>query len=100
MGKSQAFQCQFCGHLCGSGAAHKRHEQMRCPQRPTEQKNQWIQRAKALLFDCTFCCDSDQIKKEINELIQEGGGYDYKDESSVTPLKWKTSAAEEESDAN
>jgi hypothetical protein len=51
-------------------------------------KDQWIQKAKALFFDCTFCVDASSIKNEINELIEEGGGYDYKVESSVTPLRW------------
>lgn len=51
-------------------------------------KEQWIQKAKALLFDCTFCVDSTSICSEIEELLQEGGGYDYKEESSKTPLRW------------
>jgi hypothetical protein len=51
-------------------------------------KDQWIQKAKALFFDCTFCVDASSIKNEINELIEEGGGYDYMVESSVTTLKW------------
>ncbi len=52
-------------------------------------KDQWIQKAKALLFDCTFCVDIRSIKDEINELIHEGGEYDPMTESSVTQLRWK-----------
>ena len=51
-------------------------------------KDQWIQKAKALFFDCTFCVDADSIRKEINELLEEGGGYDYETESSKTELRW------------
>ena len=42
-------------------------------------KDAWIQRAKALLFDCGFCVDSEGIRKEIRELIEQGGGYTYRD---------------------
>ena len=52
-------------------------------------KDQWIQKAKALLFDCTFCVDVNSINTEINDLIDEGGGYDPRNESSKTPLKWR-----------
>jgi len=51
-------------------------------------KDFWIQKAKALLFDCTFCVDAGSIKKEIDALIGESGGYDPKTESSKTQLKW------------
>lgn len=51
-------------------------------------KEEWIQKAKALFFDCTFCVDSSGIRKEIDELLKEGGGYDYRVESAKTPLKW------------
>lgn len=51
-------------------------------------KDTWIQKVKALLFDCTFCVDSEGIKEEIDELIKEGGGYDYKTETSDTKLNW------------
>lgn len=51
-------------------------------------KDEWIQKAKALFFDCTFCVDSNGIRKEIEEILQEGGGYDYMTESSKTPLRW------------
>jgi len=52
-------------------------------------KDEWIQKAKALLFDCSFCVDSRHIREDIHELIKEGGGYDYTTESSVTPLRFK-----------
>lgn len=55
-------------------------------------KDQWIQEAKALLFDCTFCVDSGGIKKEIDTLLEKGGGYDYRNESSKTPLRWPDEA--------
>ena len=55
-------------------------------------KDQWIQKAKALFFDCTFCVDATSIKDEIDEILQEGGGYDYRTESSVTPLRWAADA--------
>jgi hypothetical protein len=51
-------------------------------------KDQWIQKAKALFFDCTFCVDSRGIKKEIDELLLEGGSYDPMTESSKTSLQW------------
>ena len=51
-------------------------------------KDEWIQKAKALFFDCTFCVDAKSIREEIDEILQEGGGYDYKTESSKTPLRW------------
>ena len=54
-----------------------------------EDKNRWIQKAKALLFDCNFCVDSPSIRDEIEELLEESGGYDYRIESSKTPLRWK-----------
>jgi len=50
-------------------------------------KDRWIQKAKALLFDCSLCVDAKGLHKEIEELIEEGGGYDFKKESSKTPLK-------------
>lgn len=55
-----------------------------------EAKDRWIQKAKALLFDCTFCVDAKSIKEEINDIIREGGGYDYVTESATTPLRWPT----------
>lgn len=51
-------------------------------------KDQWIQKAKALFFDCTFCVDASSIRDEINELLEQAGGYDYRTESSKTPLRW------------
>lgn len=51
-------------------------------------KDEWIQRAKALFFDCTFCVDSSGIREEIDELLAQGGGYDPMHESAVTPLRW------------
>lgn len=53
-------------------------------------KDQWIQKAKALLFDCQYCVDSPSLVEEINELIEEGGGYDFRIESSETELRWKS----------
>jgi len=53
-----------------------------------QSKDRWIQKAKALFFDCTFCVDADSIRKEINDLIEEGGGFDYKTESSKATLRW------------
>ncbi len=49
-------------------------------------KDAWIQKAKALLFDFTFY--NTGLTEEAQELINEGGGYDYQTESSVTPLRW------------
>lgn len=53
-------------------------------------KDEWIQKAKALFFDCTFCVDADSIKDEINQLLADGGGYDAEYESAKTPLKWSS----------
>lgn len=53
------------------------------------EKDRWIQKAKALLFDCQFCVDAKSIVTEINQLLTEGGGYDYRVESSKTTLRWK-----------
>jgi hypothetical protein len=58
-------------------------------------KDEWIQKAKALFFDCTFCVDSSGIHKEIDELLKEGGGYDYRVESAKTPLKWAGNSDDE-----
>ena len=51
-------------------------------------KDEWIQKAKALFFDCTFCVDARSIKDEIDEILEEGGGYDPRTESSATSLRW------------
>lgn len=52
-------------------------------------KDQWIQKAKALLFDCSFCIDSDAIRQEIEDLLKAGGGYNAEIETSESPLKWR-----------
>lgn len=52
-------------------------------------KDEWIQRAKALLYDCKWSVDSDQLVKECEILIREGGGYDPLVETSESKLKWK-----------
>jgi hypothetical protein len=49
-------------------------------------KDQWIQKAKALLFDLGFC--SDALHKDIDALIDAGGGYDHEAETSDSPLNW------------
>ena len=51
-------------------------------------KDEWIQEAKALLFDCGFDLESKGLKRECEDLILKGGGYDDMIESSETPLKW------------
>ena len=53
------------------------------------EKNAWIQKAKALLFDCRFRLDSRQLIQECIDLSKEAGGYDYEFESFETPLIWK-----------
>ena len=40
-------------------------------------KDEWIKRAKMLLFDLQFTTDSAYLTYEINQLIEQGGGYDY-----------------------
>lgn len=52
-----------------------------------DDKNLWIQKAKALFFDLQFCTDA--LKKEIREIIKEAGGYNPDVESSKTELRWK-----------
>jgi hypothetical protein len=59
-------------------------------------KDEWIQKAKALFFDCGFCVDAESIREEINEILEEGGGYDYRVESSKTPLRWPSDTAKNE----
>jgi len=51
-------------------------------------KNQWIQRAKALFFDCLHDLEAESLKQEARDLIEQGGGFDYNTESSDTKLKW------------
>lgn len=53
-------------------------------------KDRWIQKAKALLFDCN-CVRSVAIRLAINELLEEGGGYDSETESAETQLRWPES---------
>ena len=52
-------------------------------------KDQWIQKAKVLLFDCVFICGSDRVRAELLEHITQGGGYDMMTESAKTPLLWR-----------
>jgi len=47
-------------------------------------KDEWIQKAKALLFDAGFCVDSAVLRREMQDLIQHGGGYNPETESSAT----------------
>jgi len=51
-------------------------------------KDEWIQRAKALLFDLTFAT-SGSLRREINELIKQGGGYDEYTEDCESELRWE-----------
>ena len=51
-------------------------------------KDQWIQKAKALLFDMQFACESNQLNREAAKLIEEAGGYDPYNETSETDLQW------------
>ena len=52
-----------------------------------DDKNAWIQKAKALFFDLQFCTDA--LRDEIREILAEAGGYNPDVESSVTELRWK-----------
>lgn len=52
-------------------------------------KDEWIQRAKALLFDLTFSEAEYALRVECKQLISDGGGYDYETETSKTPLRWR-----------
>lgn len=53
-------------------------------------KDEWIQYAKALLFDIVVGSSAEEcLKKEAQDLINQGGGYDCMVESCETPLKWK-----------
>lgn len=51
-------------------------------------KDEWIQKAKAYLFDMTNCLNSPLLSKEAQDLIDEAGGYNYKTEDSKSPLNW------------
>ena len=57
-------------------------------QAPNPNKDAWIQRAKALLFDCRFAMDSATLIEEAEDLIEQGGGYDCEKETSTTKLRW------------
>ena len=52
-------------------------------------KDQWIQKAKILLFDCLSSLDSKELTDECSKLIIEAGGYDFEVESSETALIWR-----------
>lgn len=52
-------------------------------------KDEWIQKAKALLYDCKMAVDSDQLSTECADLIREGGGFDPLVETNISRLKWK-----------
>lgn len=54
-----------------------------------QEKDQWIQEVKALLFDFTYSSAEASLKKEAKELLIEGGGYDPMEESSETELRWR-----------
>jgi hypothetical protein len=58
-------------------------------QAPNPNKDEWIQKAKALLYDCKWSVDSDGLVKEIETLIKEGGGYDPLVETSKGKLRWR-----------
>ena len=53
-------------------------------------KDEWIQQAKGLLFDCIFSVDSKCLKREINALLERGGGYDASVETPTSSLVWPT----------
>ena len=52
-------------------------------------KDEWIQKAKALLFDISLLDPYATFRKEASDLLEEAGGYDSRAESSVTELKWE-----------
>lgn len=56
-------------------------------------KDEWIQKAKALLFDLTFMDVGDQQRQEAADLIEKGGGFDHETETDSTPLNWPEEAA-------
>lgn len=56
-------QCRH-GEACGATLKH-----VDCP--ITQRKETWSERARALLFDCSFCVDAPSIKKEIEDLLKE-----------------------------
>lgn len=51
-------------------------------------KDEYIQKCKALLYDCKWSVDSDGLVNEIEALIREGGGYDPLTETSKSKLRW------------
>jgi hypothetical protein len=51
-------------------------------------KDEWIQRAKALLFDCSFSVESIPMEVEIHKHITAGGGYNVKTERPSGPLQF------------
>ena len=48
----------------------------------------WIQRAKALLFDCGYAVDSESLRDEIILLVEQGGGYDPHTETPTSQMYW------------
>ena len=52
-----------------------------------EEKDKWIQKAKALFFDLHFV-DMDGLEGEVRTILKEAGGYDPMTESCRTELKW------------
>lgn len=59
------------------------------PQNPNPNKDEWIQAVKALLYDCKWAVDSDQLVSEIEKKLREGGGFDPLNETAVSKLKWR-----------
>jgi hypothetical protein len=51
-----------------------------------KKKDVWIQKAKALLFDCISCVDAPGIVQEIDQLLDQAGGYDPKTETADSEL--------------
>lgn len=53
-------------------------------------KDQWIQKAKALLFDYSHTGDVfPGLAKESAELVEQAGGFDHMRETAKTPLRWR-----------
>lgn len=52
-------------------------------------KDNWIQEAKALLFDFLYSSAEDSLKREARQLIIKGGGYNPEEETSSTQLRWR-----------
>jgi len=79
------------GILYSVDAEGIRRELSRLVDEPNEGKTDiWIQKAKALLFDCIYCVNSKNIIKDIGNKIKSAGGYDVMaGESSGTELKWR-----------